>query len=177
MSEPTTQAARPPGRGGGKKILGLPRQAVIIGGIALAAGVIWYIYKSRQAASQAATGTSTDTSGAVDYSGDISTLQSEFGQLADELAAMQGGGGGTGSSAGGGAPGVGDGTTGTTGTAATTSTAAAAAAKPKAAARPKAKPTAVPVSGQDAHQKHLAHVAHLKHVAAQKKKPAKKKAA
>ena len=99
MSEPTAQASAP--RGGGKKILGMPRPVAIVGAVALAAGIIWYFVRSRQAAKASA-----DTSAAaVDYSGDISALQSEFGNLASEISALQGQGGGTGASAGGGAPG------------------------------------------------------------------------
>ena len=88
--------------GGGKKILGMPRQVAIVGAVALAAGIIWYFVRSRQAAKAAAADTSAP---GVDYAGDISALQSEFGNLASEISAMQGGGGGSGESAGGGAPG------------------------------------------------------------------------
>lgn len=135
----------PPPRGG--KILGMPRQAVIIGGIALAAGVIWYIYRSRKAASQVST---TDTGQPVDYSGDISTLQSEFGQLADEVSALQGSGGGSGASAGGGAPGP-QGPPGPGGP-------PGPRGQPGGPARGVA-----PVDGMTAHQRHLAHLAHVRH--------------
>ena len=92
MSEQT--GSLPPGKGG-KKILGLPRPVVIFGGIALAAGVLWYLYKRRQSAASGTSATGTDTSG-TDYAGELSTLQSEYGDLASQLAAMQGGGGSSG---------------------------------------------------------------------------------
>ena len=92
MSEQT--GSPPPGKGG-KKILGLPRPVVIFGGIALAAGVLWYLYKRRQSAASGTSATGTDTSG-TDYAGELSTLQSEYGDLASQLAAMQGGGGSSG---------------------------------------------------------------------------------
>ena len=138
----------PPPRGG--KILGMPRQAVIIGGIALAAGVFWYVYKSRKAASQ---GGQAGATGAVDYSGDISTLQSEFGQLQDEIAALQGSGGGTGGSAGGGPPGP-PGPPGPGGDVHGPPT-----------IPPGVNPGGhnVPVDGMTAHQRHLAHLAHVRH--------------
>jgi len=47
----------PERRGGGKKILGMPRNVVIIGGVALAGGVLYFWWRSRQAG--AATGTGT----------------------------------------------------------------------------------------------------------------------
>ena len=79
----------PERRGGGKKILGMPRNVVIIGGVALAGGVLYFWWRSRQAGAATGTGTQADTTG-TDYAGDISALQSEFGNLASEVAAMQG---------------------------------------------------------------------------------------
>lgn len=111
VSEPTTQAADPPK--GGKKVMGMDRRTAVFVGLALAAGVVWYIIKGRQAAnsggggaasSQGASGGSIigyDDAGnpiysgggaglPADFSGEISTLQSEFGSLASELQAQQG---------------------------------------------------------------------------------------
>jgi hypothetical protein len=85
-------------------------------GLALAAGVAWYIVKGRQAANSGGggAGTGQDSSGSsggsiigyddsgnpiysgggaglpADFSGEISTLQSEFGSLASEISAQQG---------------------------------------------------------------------------------------
>lgn len=107
MSEQPPEGA--PAGGGGKKVLGMDRRTAVFVGLALAAGVIWYIVKSRSssaAAGGAAAGSSGGTiigydangnpiySGGAglpaDFSGEISTLQSEFGNLASEIAAMQG---------------------------------------------------------------------------------------
>lgn len=86
MSEQAPE--RPPA--GGKKIAGMPRGVVIVGGITLfiAVGIMWW--RNRSSATAAAGQTSaTDTSG-IDYGGELSTLQSEYGNLASEIAAMQG---------------------------------------------------------------------------------------
>lgn len=99
----------PPPAGGGKKILGMDRRTAVFVGLALATGVVWYIIKSRKssaAAGGAAAGSSGgtiigyDSSGnpiysggaglPADFSGEISTLQSEFGTLASEISQMQG---------------------------------------------------------------------------------------
>jgi hypothetical protein len=115
--QPTARASAPPrGKtrtataGSGKKILGLPRIYVIGGGIAIAAGIAWYLYKQHKASS-ATTATSTTqgspctasdgtagsydangncvsatTSGGTDDSGELSVLQSEL----EALLAQQG---------------------------------------------------------------------------------------
>jgi LysM repeat protein len=114
VSEPTTQAppAEPPK---GKKVMGMDRRTAVFVGLALAAGVAWYIVKGRQAANQGGGGADSQASqgssgGSIigyddsgnpiysgggaglpaDFSGEISTLQSEFGSLASELQAQQG---------------------------------------------------------------------------------------
>lgn len=108
MSEPVAEATPPP-KGQGKKVLGMDRRTAVFVGLALAAGVLWYIVKSRKSAAgggaQDSGGSSGGTiigydgagnpiysGGAVgaDFSGEISTLQSEFGNLASEIDAMQG---------------------------------------------------------------------------------------
>lgn len=100
MSEPVAEGGPPDGGPKGKKILGMDRRTAAFVGLALAVGVTWYIIKARRANSQAAgggaadatTGTGqggTDAQG-TDFSGEISTLQSEFGDLASEISQMQG---------------------------------------------------------------------------------------
>lgn len=170
MSE---QDTRPPG--GGKKIMGLPRNAVIIGGVTLVLAVAYFLYKRRQSGTSSS---STDTSG-TDYSGEISTLQTEYGDLASELAAMQGNGAGSSGSAGGGTPViVGNGPTGTTGTTDTTGTTpgdgSTSQAKGKAPApKPKPKPGPRPKgpAETDAHADHMAHLAHERHIARRRTGP------
>lgn len=93
MPEPTVSA--PGGPPKGEKILGMNRQTVIIFGVALAAGLAWYFYKSRKSATAAstasgqgaATGSCTDANGnptpceemaGIDYSGQLSTMQTEL---------------------------------------------------------------------------------------------------
>lgn len=166
MSE---QDTRPP-PGGGKKIMGLPRNAVIIGGVTLVLAVAYFLWKRKQSGSS--TSSTADGTG-TDYSGDISTLQSEYGDLASELAAMQGNGAGSSGSAGGGTPViVGNGPTGTTGTTDTTPTTpgdgSSSQAKGKAPA-PKPKPKHGPrpkgPAETDRHQDHMEHLAHERHIA------------
>lgn len=93
MSEPA--AERP--AGGERRILGMPRGVVIVGGITLfiAVGIMWW--RNRSSATAAGQTSATDTSG-IDYGGELSTLQSEYGNLASEISAMQGGAAPTGSS-------------------------------------------------------------------------------
>jgi hypothetical protein len=116
VSEPTTEAAPPPeGKPKGKKVLGMDRRTAVFVGLALAAGVAWYIIRGRQAANQGGGGAQDQQSqgsagGSIigyddagnpiysgggaglpaDFSGEISTLQSEFGNLASEIQAQQG---------------------------------------------------------------------------------------
>lgn len=111
MSEPATGAppAAPPK---GKKIMGMDRRTAVFVGLALAAGVAWYIIRGRQAANQGGGGAASQgaSGGSIigyddagnpiysgggaglpaDFSGEISTLQSEFGSLAAEIQAQQG---------------------------------------------------------------------------------------
>jgi len=72
-----------------KKILGMPRGAVMIGGVVLIVGIAWFWFKSRQSQASSSASGQTDAN-AVDYAGEISTLQSEFGDLASEISAQQG---------------------------------------------------------------------------------------
>lgn len=112
MSEQPVSEADPPPKGKGKKILGMDRRTAVFVGLALAVGTIWYFVRSRK--SSAAADTSQQSQGAsggeivgydangnpiysgggaglpADFSGEISTLQSEFGSLASELSQMQG---------------------------------------------------------------------------------------
>jgi hypothetical protein len=97
--------------GGGKRIFGLkPKTLLIIAGITLAGAIGFILWRRSQASSAAAattadTGTSTD----VDYSGELSAIQTEIEALQQEDAPSGssgtpagGGGSGTGSSSGGG---------------------------------------------------------------------------
>lgn len=101
MSEPTVGTPGPPS--GGPKILGMNRTTLIIVGVAAAAGVAWYLYKSRGSAATTAnpnqqtgtTGECTDANGnptpcedmaGVDYAGQLSVLQTEL----ESLLAQQG---------------------------------------------------------------------------------------
>jgi outer membrane biosynthesis protein TonB len=91
-----------------KKILGMPRTAAYIVGAVLFIGIAWFYFKSKQPAAPGTTGGSGgsiigyDANGnpiysaggqmPADFAGEISTLQSEYGNLASEIAAMQGSG-------------------------------------------------------------------------------------
>jgi hypothetical protein len=103
MSEPSIGTPPPP-KGGGAKLFGMNRNTVIIIGVATLAGVGYYIWKSRKAATTTAanpnqqtgtTGECTDANGnptpcedmaGVDYSGQLSVLQTEI----ESLLAQQG---------------------------------------------------------------------------------------
>ena len=93
MSEqPTGTAARPP-RGSEPKILGMPRTAVLVGAAVFIGAVVWFLMKRRSssaAAPAAAPGECTDASGqpvpcaeggGIDYSGQLSTIQTELESL------------------------------------------------------------------------------------------------
>lgn len=80
MSEQPTAAP-----GGGKKIFGLPRNIVIIGGITFVA-VLGYLWWKRAQSSAAATTASASTTAATaqqptDYAGQLSVLQTELEAL------------------------------------------------------------------------------------------------
>ena len=102
MSEQPVTGRGAPAKGG-KKIFGLPRTTVIIGGVALAAGVAYFLYK-RKSSSSAASTTAADTAGqsgtactdqngnpgyldangdceTTDQSGSIAALQTELEDL------------------------------------------------------------------------------------------------
>lgn len=151
MSESDT---RPP-RGDGKKIAGLPRTPVIIGGVTMVLAVVYFLITRRKAAASAS---STGSTGAadgtgVDYAGDISALQTEFGDLASELAAMQGQGGSSGGSAGGGLPGGGG----------PPSPGPPSTLPPHPGPRPGPRPRGI--GEVDRHQDHMQHLAHERHLA------------
>jgi hypothetical protein len=119
VSEPTTRAAAP-AKGSQAKHLGLTRnQWLLTGGIAVAAGLIFYLYRKSQANAAASTTATTASTAATegtcddgttvpcgglcadgsspsgcDQSGELSTLQTEIGDLQSALA--QGSGGGSG---------------------------------------------------------------------------------
>ena len=74
--------------GSEKKIAGIPRTAAIIL-IAVVGGIAFIWWRNRSASSAASQTTAADTTG-IDYGGELSTLQSEYGNLASEISAMQG---------------------------------------------------------------------------------------
>ncbi len=94
MSEQPTAPA--PSGGGGKKIFGLPRNVVIIGAVTFL-GALGYIIWKRSQAKAAATTTaaantaSTTANSNIDYSGELSVIQTEL----EALLAQQGTGGTT----------------------------------------------------------------------------------
>lgn len=98
MSEPTvSQPGAPPkkdaGKGGKKKVLGLPVPVVIAGGAAVVA-LAWLWWRGRSKKGTASTSSTTSSSSVgTDYSSQLAELQSEI----DELMANEGGGGGGGS--------------------------------------------------------------------------------
>ena len=74
--------------GSEKKIAGIPRTAAIIL-IAVVGGIAFIWWRNRSASSAASQTAAADTTG-IDYGGELSTLQSEYGNLASEISAMQG---------------------------------------------------------------------------------------
>jgi hypothetical protein len=74
--------------GSEKKIAGIPRTAAIII-IAVIGGIAFIWWRNRAASSASSQTTAADTTG-IDYGGELSTLQSEYGNLASEISAMQG---------------------------------------------------------------------------------------
>lgn len=90
MAASVSTASAPPsgGKGGGRKILGMPAPVVIAGGIALVLGVGWVLLSRRRATAQAAqaTGATTKVGGGIDWSGPVSTLQAEVIDLQGEVA-------------------------------------------------------------------------------------------
>lgn len=92
MSEQPTAV---PG-GGGKRLFGLPRNVVIIGGVVFVAAlgfIFWRRYQANAAAaaSNSASTTAASTTGPTDYAGQLSVIQSEL----EALLAQQGGTGAT----------------------------------------------------------------------------------
>jgi hypothetical protein len=102
MSVPSTEAARPPARGGRgeKKILGMPPQVAYIGLLVAAGGIAFFLWKRHQAAaagvSTVSAGTTTSTAQGTNAAGEISTLQTEIGDLQGALSATTATGTGTG---------------------------------------------------------------------------------
>lgn len=79
--------------GGGKKLFGLPRNVVIIGGVAFAGTILYLWYKSRNSAAAAgATQAASTTGTGTDDSGQLAALQSEIEQLQQAGAGSSGGG-------------------------------------------------------------------------------------
>lgn len=96
-------ASEAPGGGGGAKLFGLPRNVVIIGGIAVL-GIAAFIFWRRKQAAPVTSGSASAAAGyGVDYSGELSVIQSEL----ESLLAQQGTGGGTTVTTGGGGGGGG----------------------------------------------------------------------
>lgn len=109
MSEQPTQASAPP-RGKGRKILGMSQgQLLIVLGVALVGGayLLWRSRKAKAAAQQQQAtsacpdGSAPDANGncvqsGQDWSGAISTLQTEIGDLQGAMAGAGGAGGGSG---------------------------------------------------------------------------------
>lgn len=122
-------AAGPERKGKGKKILGLPPWAAVLGIAVTAGGIAYFMYKRHQAAAAAAssggqaggstgqicydadgnTVPCTDASAVTDQAGEISTLQTEIADLQGQLAggATPGGGGDSGGGSSGGGTGGG----------------------------------------------------------------------
>src|ERR1700748_2549532 len=99
MAEPDAPTAGGPG--GGRRILGMkPTTAYLVFGSALLVGIVAYIIKQRQAAKQQAdtpAATPTTVAGDVDYSGQLSVIQTELEALLSQQGVGAGtGGGGTG---------------------------------------------------------------------------------
>jgi hypothetical protein len=117
VADPLTAAPAKAKPGAGKKILGLPRNVALGGGLAVVAGIAFFLYRARKdkaaAASSAASGgaeTASGTAGTactdpygnpgtldangtcetVDESGSISALQTEIGSLETAQSASTG---------------------------------------------------------------------------------------
>lgn len=98
MSSPAPEST-PVSKAGGPKVLGMPRQTVIIFGVALAVAVGYFLWKRRGASAAAAnpnaqkgmSGECTDANGnptpcvdmaGVDYAGQLSVIQTELESIA-----------------------------------------------------------------------------------------------
>lgn|SRR6185437_8744234 len=124
--EPAPAGGQAGRRRGGRKIFGVPVWAATLGIVVTAGGIAYYVYRQRKAAAAGSSGQAggstgqicydsqgntvpcTDASAVTDQSGEISTLQTEIGDLQGELA-----GGGSGGTTGG--TGTGSGTGGSSG--------------------------------------------------------------
>lgn len=91
MSTPSTEARPPAGKAaGGKKILGMPPQVAYLGLLVAAGGVAFFLWKRRQSGSAAAQTVSagTTTYSGTNAAGEISTLQTELGDLQGQVAGL-----------------------------------------------------------------------------------------
>jgi hypothetical protein len=92
----------PEAPGGGKRLFGMPRNVVIIGGVAFAATILYLWWKNRanasanQGTSATGQGQQAFTTSGIDYSGELSVIQSELEELlAAQPAGSSSGGGWT----------------------------------------------------------------------------------
>jgi hypothetical protein len=91
VSVPSTEARPPAGKAaGGKKILGMPPPVAYLGLLVSAGGIAFFLWKRHQAAaagtSTASAGTTTSAATGTNAAGEISTLQTELGDLQGEVA-------------------------------------------------------------------------------------------
>jgi hypothetical protein len=92
VSTPSTEARPPAGKAaGGKKILGMPPQVAYIGLLVAAGGIAFFLWQRHKAGS--ATAAQTVSAGTTTYSGtnaagEISTLQTELGDLQGQVAGL-----------------------------------------------------------------------------------------
>lgn len=128
---PTARGSRPPAGGQKKTSLGLTKQQLYYGGGAFVVALVWFVWHRKQqaaAASTQQTATSSECTDAqgnpqpcaeangIDYSGQLSVIQTELESLLAGGAAPPGSGGTGGGGTGGGGTGTGGTGTGGTGT-------------------------------------------------------------
>jgi hypothetical protein len=101
MAATQTRAAPPPPgqrQPGGAKILGVPRTAFLVGLAVVVGGIVYFLARQRKASQAAAaqvttaTGTAATPAGSVepvDWSGEISTLQTEIADLQSSAAEQE----------------------------------------------------------------------------------------
>src|SRR5215472_3322890 len=79
------------GQGGGGKILGMPR-AVALGGLAVVVAIIavmWWRSRQANAANATGAGAAATATGGIDWSGPVSTLQTEVIDLQSSVSALE----------------------------------------------------------------------------------------